>query len=143
VGSNLKANALKENIVLHLEKARLHLEYSFGKVKKIDIDSDSLGEEELETLESFSSRFARYSDIIVKRYFRALALERDPAYSGSVMDLINIAEKNGWIESGLVWRRIRELRNLAAHEYEPEDYRALYRELRHLTPDLLRVPLSL
>jgi hypothetical protein len=121
-----------------LDKARKHLEYSFQKVKKIDMDKD-WSEDELETLESFSSRFARYSDLIVSRYFRLLATEKDPAFRGSIVDLLNLAEKFHWIRSAKTFLRIRELRNLAAHEYEAENYRALYKEIFELTPTLLEV----
>lgn len=122
-----------------LLKAKGHLEYSYAKVRKIKL-TDRMDEETLETLESFSSRFARFSDLAVSRYFRALSLEKDPAFRGSVIDLLNQAEKHGWIESAEKWKRIRELRNLAAHEYSSEDVLALYRELIGLTDELLKVP---
>ena len=133
---------LKGHIQSDLERSKKHLEFSFEKCKKI-IQNQSLSEENLESLESFSSRFARYSDIVVSRYFRALAIELDPAFRGSVIDLLNIAEKNKWIASAKEWTVIRELRNIAAHEYEAEDYVALYKELLKLTPTLLQVSTSL
>ena len=127
---------LERKILDDLASARKHLEYSRAKVEKIDLDRE-LGEEELETLESFSSRFARYSDIIISKYLRFLARGKDPAFRGSVIDVLNAAEKFGWIDDAAAWRRIRELRNVAAHEYEAEDYRELYRELRRLCARLL------
>ena len=129
---------LKSEIVGQLKKTKSHLEYSFSKVKNFDL-SNELTEEQLESLESFSSRFARYSDILVSKYFRLLAIEKDPAFRGSVIDLLNLAEKYGWIASSQTWIRIRELRNLAAHEYVVKDYKALYKELIRLTPHLLEV----
>lgn len=123
-----------------LKKAYGHLEYSFRKVIHLNlVAAGELDEETLETLESFASRFARFSDIAVMKYFRSLALEKDPAFRGSAIDLIQIAEKFGWIQSADKWRRIRELRNLAAHEYMAKDYKALYRELIALCPVLLAV----
>ncbi len=133
---------LKEQSVQQLTKARKHLEYSFKKVSRLALNGP-LTEEGLESLESFASRFARFSDIGIAKYFRSLALEKDPAFRGSVVDLLNQAEKYGWIESAATWIRIRELRNLAAHEYSPEDYRQLYEELIRLTPELLKLSLSL
>lgn len=129
---------LKIKTLSDLRKAKKHLLYSYKKVQKIPLDHD-LDEEELETWESFSSRFARFSDLLISRYFRLLALEKDPAFRGSVIDLLNLAEKQGWIDSSTTWSRIRELRNLAAHEYAAEDYSKLYRELLSLTPSLLLV----
>ena len=127
---------LKSDIVRSLEKARVHLETSFNKVKRINLEEE-LSDSQLETLESFSSRFARFSDLIISKYLRALALELDPAFRGSVIDLLNVAEKNDWIDSTRVWIRVRELRNIAAHEYEAEDYKELYSELVQLAPSLL------
>ena len=129
---------LKQKTESDLQRARQHLVYSFNKVSNITL-SPMLSEEQLETLESFSSRFARFSDILISRYFRTLLLEKDPAFRGSVIDLINQAEKFSWIRSAVTWRRIRELRNVAAHEYTAEDYMKLYEELIRLTPELLSV----
>jgi hypothetical protein len=134
--------ALKHMLVKQLQKAKGHLEYSYRKVKAMQL-ANELTEEQLETLESFSSRFARFSDLIVSKYFRALALEKDPAFRGSVIDLLNIAEKFGWVSDAKIWVRIRELRNVAAHEYAIEDYKSLYTELIDLAPHLLNVPLDL
>ncbi len=47
-----------------------------------------------------------------------------------------MAEKYGWIPDAQTWRRIRELRNVAAHEYEAEDYKKLYQELIGLSSHL-------
>ena len=130
------ADSLKEKLLEDLRASRKHLEYSYRKAREISLSGD-LSEEDLETLESFSSRFARYSDLILSRYLRFLAREKDPAFRGSVMDVVHLAEKFRWIQNAEVWRRIRELRNVAAHEYESADYRSLYGEIVRLTPHLL------
>lgn len=123
-------------------KSRKHLEYSFEKVQKLDPPSDLSSEEELEVWESFASRFARTSYLLVSKVFRTLLLSKDPAFRGSVIDLLNQAEKFSWIESAMTWRRIRELGNVAAHEYAVEDLKALYKELVSLTPSILKVDLN-
>jgi hypothetical protein len=119
---------------LDTSRALTHLEYSFKKVRDFDFTRLDWSEEELETLESFSSRFARSSDLIVSRLLRSLALASDPAFRGTLIDLLNFAEKQGWISSAKIWFRIRELRNVAAHEYTTEDLNKLLRELVQLTP---------
>lgn len=129
---------VKAKVKEDLEKTRKRLEYSFTKVRNQKFDHE-LEESELEVLESFSSRFARFSDLLISRYFRLLMLEKDPAFRGSLIDLLNQAEKHAWISSKETWLRIRELRNLAAHDYEAENYQALYQELIHLAPELLNV----
>lgn len=133
---------VKAKVKEDLEKARKRLEYSFTKVRNQKFDHE-LEESELEILESFSSRFARFSDLLISRYFRLLMLEKDPAFRGSLIDLLNQAEKHAWISSKNTWLRIRELRNLASHDYEAENYQALYQELIQLTPELLHVSIRL
>ena len=74
---------LKFEIVNQFKKSKMHLDYSLQKVKKINLNIASdqkLKEEELETLESIAARFSRTSDIIIQKYFRILATEKDPAY---------------------------------------------------------------
>ncbi|MBI3294979.1 MAG: hypothetical protein HYZ71_09650 [Deltaproteobacteria bacterium] len=133
---------LKISIVGDLSKARGHLEYSFNKAKQIQLVPE-LDESSLECLESFASRFSRFSEIAVSKYFRSLILQKDPGFRGSVIDLLNQAEKFAWIDSAASWRRIRELRNVAAHDYTSEDFLKLYKELIALTPHLLALSLAL
>lgn len=130
---------LKSEIVKQLNKSKEHLNYSFNKVNKYNLNSASLQEDELEALESFAARFSRTSDIIIQKYFRILAIEKDPAYQGSVIDLLNFAEKWKWINSSNEWKRIRELRNLVAHEYSSESFIHIYIELIKLAPTILAV----
>lgn len=138
-----KAPPLKDKIIDDLERLKKHLSLSYKKVLKIDLaGTQELDDETLETLESFSSRFARFSDLLISQYFRWLAKEKDPAFRGSITDLLNLAEKHGWIHSASTWFRTRELRNLAAHEYTAEDYKKLYAELIVLTPNLLETSLK-
>ena len=122
-----------------LKKSLKHLNYSFLKVQKLPVFHEDSPEEELEVWESFSSRFARSSDLFISKYLRQLMLTKDPAFRGSVIDILNEAEKFGWIESSSRWRRIRQLRNVAAHEYATDDLQALYQELIKLCPDILRI----
>lgn len=121
-----------------VKKALGHLSYSFNKISGWDLSRQNWSEEELETLESFSSRFARCSDLIVSRLLRSLALGADPAFRGTLIDLLNLAEKQGWIASAKTWYRIRELRNVAAHEYSAQDFSKLIQELVQLTPTVLQ-----
>lgn len=120
-------------------KALKHLEYSYQKVRKIPLVPTLWSEEQMEVLESFSSRFARASDIFISRYLRLKVIESDPAFRGSILDLLNFAEKHQLISSAKIWLRIRELRNVAAHEYESDDLAQLYQELIDLTPLVLAV----
>ena len=112
---------LKRIYLEHLEKSLGHLRYSFEKVGALPAISEGTPEEQLESWESFAARFARTSDIFLSKLVRLLLLEKDPAYQGSMIDMINDAEKFGMINDAVVWRRIRELRNLTSHEYTVND----------------------
>lgn len=57
-----------------------------------------------------------------------------------MVDLLNEAEKFLWIPSAVDWRKIRELRNIAAHEYAMEDLQGMYKELLRLAPLVIGVP---
>mgnify|MGYP001562907376 CR=1 FL=1 len=131
---------LKIQIQTALKKSISHLQTSLLKVRKIDLDkAGELSEQDLEVLESFSSRFARSSDIAVSKYFRLLALEGDPGFRGTVIDLLNLAEKYSWISSAKTWQRIREIRNIAAHDYAEDELRLLYKEIVTLAPAVIEV----
>jgi len=73
----------------------------------------------------------------VSRYLRILCLEADPAFRGSLVDTLNLGEKSGHIDSVETWKRIRELKNVAAHEHATDDVNRLYQELVALTPTIL------
>ena len=92
--------------------------------------------EALERLESLASRFARLADLLTQRVMR-LADELELESPGSLLDRVRRAEKRGWVPLDGQLVRVRELRNLIAHEYEDEDLAALYREVIALAPVLL------
>ncbi len=139
-GDSLVSKTLKNSTRESLLNALNHLEYSYQKILKYElVKKAKWSEEELETLESFSSRFARSSDIFLSKYLRTLAIETDPAFRGTFMDTLNLAEKMNWISSARQWARIRELRNVAAHEYAQEDLQSLFQELFQLTPLVLSI----
>ena len=129
---------LENKIRRDLASALGHFKYSHAKVSGIDFAAE-WDEETLETLESFSSRFARLSELFIARFLRLNVQQSDPGFRGSLIDSLNLGEKLGYLDSARDWTRIRELRNVAAHEYSADDYRRLYAELLRLSPHLLRI----
>jgi len=109
-------------------KALVHLEYSHAKVQSLPLLS--LDEEQLETWESYTSRFSRVVDLFLTKYLKARVLGEDPAFDGSLRDLCNAAEKKGWIDSADAWVALRELRNATAHEYADADLGAFFDRIR-------------
>jgi hypothetical protein len=119
-----------------LIKALKHLNYSYLKIKKMGLEINEQDEEQLETWESFSSRFSRVVDLFLSKYLRTYVLYHDPGFSGSLRDHINFAEKQGLIEDAQWWLGLRELRNISAHEYNEKDliqfYHRIYKECERL-----------
>ncbi|CAG0955981.1 hypothetical protein RHDC4_00389 [Rhodocyclaceae bacterium] len=120
-----------------LDQAAAHLEVSLGRTQAL-IGRDSWSIDELERLDSLTSRFARLADLLTQRVMRLVDdLELTP--SGTLIDRFNRAEKRGWTDSAVELRRIRELRNMIAHEYAADRLAAIYAEVFGLAPRLLAV----
>ena len=114
----------------HIEKALAHLEYSLNKVTSIPDNFDIEDFELLETFESFTSRFARVSDMVAKKLVRSLVLKDDPSFNGGLMDFLNQGEKLGFISDANHWWVIRSLRNKEAHEYTESDLRKYFETIK-------------
>lgn len=122
-----------------LLKALAHLEYSYKKILSLPESPDLLNEETLETWESFSTRFARVTDVFLTKFLRAYVLQQDPGFSGSLRDFVNQAEKLGLVDNTISWMSIRELRNISAHEYTDKDLAMFFKRLKQETPLLLSI----
>jgi hypothetical protein len=91
---------------------------------------------ELIHLEALMSRFAKLSDLLIRKIFRLIdKLDYEP--QETIRDSINRAEKIGLIESAAIFSVIRETRNAIAHEYILEDLSGLYKDVFDCTPLLL------
>ena len=121
----------------HLAQAATHLAFSQQRTQAI-IQQESWTYEELERLESLSSRFARLSDLLTQKIMRLID-ELELTSEGTVLDRIQRAEKRGWIESASDLVRIRELRNLIAHEYAADRMPEIYQAVSAFTPKLLTI----
>lgn len=120
-------------------KSLLHLRYSAEKLAGVTPDVRQMDERELEGWEGLVSRFSRASDILFSKVLRLKALEADPGFRGTFIDLVHFSEKNGWLFAGGNWRRMRELRNLVVHEYAAESINRDLQEILRLSADLLRL----
>jgi len=92
-------------------------------------------QEELERLESLTSRFARLADLLIQRIFRLID-EIELTGSGTILDRIYRAEKRGWANAADLIK-IRELRSLIAHEYATEKMLEIYAAVAAMSPALL------
>lgn len=129
--------AILTDVAGKLAKAIAHLEYSYNKIQTLSSPSSNADDEILETWESFAARFSRVSDIFVMKYLKTRILMEEPGFRGTTRDCLNLAEKLGLIHVATDWVTIRELRNIAAHEYNDDDLSAFYLKLKQLCPTLL------
>lgn len=131
-----KLQLLRDELV-NLDKAALYLEVSLVRSSDL-VGCEALGPDELERLESLASRFARLADLLTQRIMRLIDdLELLPG--GTMLDRIHRAEKRGWIDRTEQLVRIRELRNMIAHEYAAERMAEIYASVFGLAPQLLAV----
>lgn len=126
-----------------LLKAVKHLDFSYKKISLLPADARILDEEQLETWESFATRFSRVVDIFLIKYLRTFVLQDDPGFQGSLRDFVNQAEKLNLIDSTDYWMKLRELRNLTAHDYNEEELSDFFEELKKYAPQLISTSSSL
>jgi hypothetical protein len=130
-----KIELLQEGLV-DLQLAAGHLGYSMERCRDL-IGHEALPPEQLERLESLTSRFARLADLLIQRMFRLID-EIELVGDGTILDRIYRAEKRGWADASEMIK-IRELRNLIAHEYADEKMPEIYAAVATLSPALLTV----
>jgi hypothetical protein len=127
---------LLQDELVGLHSAANHLNYSMERCHDL-IGRKNWSMEELERLESLTSRFARLSDLLIQRILRMVD-EIELSGGGTVLDRIFRAEKRGWVNAAQLIR-IRELRNLIAHEYADEKMAEIYTAVTQFAPALLLV----
>jgi hypothetical protein len=130
---NTKLNLLQEELI-GLALAAEHLDFSMTRCANFKLWTPPTLEQ-LERLESLTSRFARLSDLLIQRMFRLID-EIELNGDSTILDRIYRAEKRGWANAANLIQ-IRELRNLIAHEYAFESMREIYTAVLALTPILL------
>ena len=124
-----------KNELINLQKASEVLEYSYEKCKKYDL-LKGLNNEELESFDALTGRFARLSDIIIQKIFRLLNT-LDLEDTGTVRDRINRAEKKNIIHSADEFIEIRILKNEISHEYQSSTIYSIFEKVLKYTPILI------
>lgn len=132
-------SGVSEDIRKQLIKALDHLDYSYNKIKESTPDVNTMDEETLETWESFCARFCRVADIFLMKYIKATINTQDPGFRGTFKDHLLQAEKLEVIADVNSWMKIRELRNIVAHEYSVQDINTIMMQIKDCTPQLLEI----
>ena len=111
-----QARRLLEQGLAELAKARRHLDYSSQQVAGLPDTLEGATEKQLESVEAFTGRFARSVDLLVNKVLRSLdRLELNP--EGTLLDIINRAEKRGLVGRAEELREMKDVRNMIAHDY--------------------------
>jgi hypothetical protein len=114
-----QARKLLEQALAELGNARRHLDFSFQQVAGLPSTLAGATEQQLESAEAFTGRFARCVDLLVNKVFRSLdRMELNP--EGSLLDVIHRAEKRGLVGRGEELREMKDVRNMIAHDYAGE-----------------------
>jgi hypothetical protein len=128
------ATLLRESVA-DLRRAMTSLDRALSQCASIT-SANSFAASELDAIEVLASRFARTTDFLVNRVMRALdRWELEP--DGSLIDVLNRAEKRGLVLEARTLREMKELRNEIVHEYLPAGLADLLDDLRRYTPILL------
>ena len=105
-----------EQHLAELQQARHYLDYSFRQVAALPAALEGATPGQLESVEAFSSRFARTVDLLVNKLLRSLdRVELRP--EGTLLDVVNRAEKRGFVERATDLREMKDVRNFIAHDY--------------------------
>ncbi|MCP5104135.1 MAG: hypothetical protein GY950_12185 [bacterium] len=133
-----KRELLKKELQEDLDNLDLSvkaLTYSYKKCEKTGI-KDEFSEDELESFEALTSRFARTSDLFTQKILTTLfiLLKENPI---SFIDKANKSEKMGIISNSEELQEVRELRNEIAHEYSSRDVTEIFEEVLRYTPLLM------
>jgi len=110
------ARKLLEESLGELAKARGHLDYSFKEIAGLPATLAGATERQLESAEAFTGRFARAVDLLVNKVLRSLdRVEMQP--EGTLLDVVNRAEKRGFVGRAQELREMKDVRNIIAHDY--------------------------
>ena len=108
--------SLLSQSLVELASARRHLDYSFQQVTGLPDTLQDATERQLESAEAFTGRFARAVDLLVNKVLRSLDRAELRA-DGTLLDVVNRAEKRGFVTHAEVLREMKDVRNMIAHDY--------------------------
>lgn len=122
-------------IVSQVKQAEKHFKISYQRCKKIGLEGPH-NEDHLIEFEALTGRFARLVDLLIHKFFRAIDTV-ELVEGGTLIDVINRAEKRGLIDSALELRALKDLHNDIAHEYLAEKLTEMHTEVYQSVPKLL------
>lgn len=123
-------------IIEQLQDAAGHLTTSLQRCSIISLHITE--ENALIEFEALTSRFARTVDMLIHKVYRSIdAVEF--IEGGTLIDIMNRAEKRNLIDSVQEMRFLKDLRNDIAHEYITDRIQLLHGEVIESVPKLLQL----
>jgi len=134
--NKLHLEVLQENI----NKLNLSAEWvqrSYEQTKAIE-RKDVYSIDEFDKLENLASRYARTTDMLVNKVLRSMdTVESEDI--GTIIDIMNRAEKRGIVESAELLHTIKDLRNNIVHEYQITEITKFFTDVIRYAPVLLEI----
>ena len=132
MSADVKA-VLKENLE-GMRKSVHWLERSYKICFRMGVQ-ETYTEEQFDAWENLVSRYARAIDVITNRVFRSIdSMELEE--SGTMIDVVNRAEKRGIITAVDRLRDLKDIRNDIVHQYDTDDLRSLFRATLEAAPEV-------
>jgi len=132
--NQIHIDILRENInTLNLSADWVRYSYE----QTINIEQKTEYEiEEFNKLENLTSRYARTTDMLVNKVLRSIdTVESEDI--GTIIDIMNRAEKRGIVSSAELLHTIKDLRNNIVHEYKITEITRFFADVKKYTPLLL------
>jgi uncharacterized protein YutE (UPF0331/DUF86 family) len=132
VKSGAPQTLLRQSL-LELAETRRHLDYSFERVKGLPPGVAGASEADLESIEAFTSRFARSVDLLVNKVLRALDRVELKA-QGTLLDVVLRAEARGLVANAAELREMKDVRNIISHDYAGQKLADIFAYCRDQKP---------
>lgn len=132
--NNNHVEVLKEKLTL-LKLSAEWVKRSYDQCAAIG-NKESYSKDEFDAFENLTSRYARTTDMLVNQTLRSLDTV-ELTDSGTIIDIMNRAEKRGIVESAETLHKLKDLRNEIVHEYQIEQIAYFFESVLASTPVLL------
>ena len=127
------ARDLLAQALMELAEARRHLDFSHQQVAGLPGTLAGVTEAQLESVEAFTSRFARAVDLLVNKVLRCLD-RVELKLQGTLLDTVNRAEQRGFIDHANDLREMKDVRNMIAHDYAGAKTAEIFTHCREQKP---------
>jgi len=134
--NQIHIDILRENINI-LNLSTDWVRHSYEQTSTIEIKTE-YAIEEFDKFENLTSRYARTTDMLVNKVLRSIdTVELEDI--GTIIDIMNRAEKRGIVSSAELLHTIKDLRNNIVHEYKIAEITRFFADVKKYTPLLLEI----